>query len=346
MGIVHQAWDPRLRRIVALKTLLMSAGSTSEDVERFQREARAAARLRHPNVVQVHEVGDVAGRPYFTMDFLLGESFALALESMPRRRVLEVLREAALALHAAHEVGLVHRDVKPANILLDAGGRAYVTDFGIAKAVQDEAKTAITRTGAVIGTPEYMSPEQASGCQQEVGRQADVWSLGVILYEHLAGVRPFRGQSVIGVLMSILTADPPPPSAVAFCVRSDAEASAPAPRPPVPRDLEAICLKALSKDRARRYTTALQFAEELQRYLNGEPVVARVPSRAAAAARWTRRNRLPVVLAAVVLGLLLGGTLLFRAYRTKQAEGERIKEEAQLQQEREGEARRKRERVD
>ncbi|MBI3271815.1 MAG: protein kinase [Planctomycetes bacterium] len=301
MGIVYQAWDGELKRVVALKTLLPEAAPTEKDVDRFLREARAAAGLRHPNVVQVHDVGTDGGRHFFTMDYIEGESLEAAKAHIPPRRFLEILRDVALALHAAHEAGVVHRDVKPANILLDGSGRPYVSDFGLAKEVRGGSRE-ITVTGCVMGTPHYMAPEQAQGRISEIGARTDVWSLGVMLYEQLAGRVPFEAEGVLAVLRAVVDEEPAPPGRAAF---------AGGRRRRVHRDLETICLKCLEKDASRRYASAGELAADLGRYLEGEPIEARPVSFAARCARKALKHRTisaTVAGAAAIVLVALWGT--------------------------------------
>ncbi|MBI3268804.1 MAG: protein kinase [Planctomycetes bacterium] len=288
MGVVYKAWDGELKRIVALKMLLSEAGPGPEEVARFLREARSAGRLRHPNIVPVHDVSTHNGRHYFTMDFIDGQGLDAVKATLPPRRFLEVLRDVALALQAAHESGVVHRDVKPANILLDGAGRPYVTDFGLAKEVQEGRARVVTMTGVVVGTPSYMSPEQAGGEAARVGPRSDVWSLGVMLYEHLAGELPFVESSPVQTVMAILQREPDPPSRVT-ARRGHGRR--------VHRDLETIALKCLEKDPDRRYAQAGELGADLGRYLEGEPIEARPIS---TLDRWARRVRRHRALAATV----------------------------------------------
>ncbi|MBI5369286.1 MAG: tetratricopeptide repeat protein, partial [Planctomycetes bacterium] len=271
-----------------------------------------AARLRHPNIVPIHDVGIEDGRHFLTMDFIEGEDLHAALPKLSPRRFLEVVREIARALQAAHEAGLVHRDVKPGNILLDASGRAYIADFGLAKDLRRVGKSQLTQTGAILGTPEYMSPEQAQGRLSAIGPGSDQWSLGVILYHSLAGRFPFPGETLDQILLAIATAEPERPSRVA--ARSDR-------RRPVHRDLETICLKCLEKDPARRFATAGELADDLDRFLDGEPIRARAIGRIERLARRARKHRWAVglVLAALVPGIAFGGWALSQALAAEQA---------------------------
>ncbi|MBI3270776.1 MAG: protein kinase [Planctomycetes bacterium] len=320
MGVVYKAWDTDLRRFVALKTLLPEAAPGPEQVERFLREARAAGGLRHPNIVQVHDVGDHAGRHYFTMDFIEGRSLDAAKVDLPPRRFLEIVRDVALALDAAHRAGVIHRDVKPANILLDAAGRPYVSDFGLAKEVKEAAGRGGTVSGTIMGTPHYMSPEQAQGRLSRIGPKSDAWSLGVMLYEHLAGAMPFDGATYMEILLAIVQKDPVPPSIVAATRAASAakdaalHASAGGPRRRIHRDLETLCLKCLEKEPDRRYASAEALAADLGRFLEGEPIEARPPTMTYRAQKWVARRRAVVVAVGLGLtGVALAGGVAWRA---------------------------------
>ncbi|MBI5366515.1 MAG: serine/threonine protein kinase, partial [Planctomycetes bacterium] len=313
MGVVYEAWDGDLERRVALKTLLPEAASTPQAVERFLREARAAARLRHPHIVPVHAIGSFAGRHFFTMDFIAGSSLEAAKSRLSLRRFLEILRDTARALGAAHAAGIVHRDVKPANILLDAADAAYVGDFGLAKEISESADRRLTASGAAVGTPHFMAPEQAQGRADQVGPATDVWSLGVMLYERLAGRLPFEAVSYVDLLMSIVHAEPLSPARASASAAPLPSASggtagaqpAPGRAPRVHPDLETVCLRCLEKEPRRRYASGSEVADELDRFLAGEPITARPPSRYERVRRWVGRRR--AVTAAVVAGVLLAG---------------------------------------
>ncbi len=271
MGVVYRAWDRRLRREVALKTL---AGG-SRGLERFLREARAVARLSSDGIVRLHDVREDGETPYFTMELLPGGSLEALLEReaapLAPRRAAEIARPVALALQAAHDAGLVHRDVKPANVLFDATGRPVLTDFGL---VRDASEAAgVTATGAFLGTAAYASPEHAVSAG-EAGPASDQFSLGIVLYRMATGRLPFAGGSPLEQLLAIQRLDPVPPSRLAA----------------VSRDLEIVIAKALEKAPTRRYASCRDLADDLGRFLAGEPVAARAPGRARAALRrWRHR---------------------------------------------------------
>ncbi|QEL19610.1 serine/threonine-protein kinase [Limnoglobus roseus] len=262
MGIVYRANHRRLGRVVALKMILAGDTADRQQLARFQDEARAVAALQHPNIVQVYEAGEAAGRPFLVLEFVSGGSLADHLGGTPidPRRAAELSRTLAQAVQHAHDRGIVHRDLKPGNVLLDPDGTPKVTDFGLAKRLGDDS--ARTRTGTAIGSPSYMPPEQAAG-DRTVGPAADVYSLGAILYELLTGRPPFRGQTVLETIRLVSEHPPAPPSAL---------------QPGVPKDLEVVCLKCLEKQPDDRYPSAAALAADLDRYLAGEPIHARPPS--------------------------------------------------------------------
>lgn len=310
MGVVWCAWDPQLQRMVALKQVHEHVLQDREARERFEREARLAARLHHAAIVAVHDVGEVAGQPYLTMERIDGTPLGRLLDpgraalraGEPRaladlRRWVALLADVADAVACAHAQGVIHRDLKPANILVDRAGRPFVMDFGLAKDIQSGPSAAsegrardLTVSGQFIGTPLYMSPEQARGESHRVGPEADLRALGVILYELLCGVTPFEGGGVgpWEVLKRIEHSEPRRPT---LC------------NPHVPRELEAVCLKALEKDVQRRYPGASAFERELRRWLRGEPVEARAPGVLERARRGLSRHRRATVVAAVLIGL-------------------------------------------
>ncbi|MCC6742092.1 MAG: protein kinase [Planctomycetia bacterium] len=294
MGVVYKARHPGLDRVVALKTLI--ATGSPEHVERFLREARAAAKMgKHPNLVQVHDVGEEAGVFYFTMEYVEGQSFdrEIHVDKAPPRRVAEVVEAVARGLAQAHAEGIVHRDLKPANVLIDTTRRPLLTDFGLAKEVG--AGSSVSVAGQILGTPAYMSPEQAEGNLDKVGERSDVYGLGTVLYEGLTRKPPFEGSGNIEILRKVSGVEPVPPSTLS---------------PGIPRDLEVICLKCLAKRPEDRYESAATLADDLERFLKGEPILARPIPWSVRLARKVLRNRLVAALAVAATGLLVAGSLL------------------------------------
>ncbi len=259
MGVVYQARQIRLKRFVALKMILAGAHAGAEELARFRTEAEAVARLQHPNIVQIYEVGEQDGRPYFSLEFVDGGSLAQKLVGtpLPARQAAGLVETLARAMHAAHERGIVHRDLKPANVLLTADGTPKITDFGLAKRL--DADTVQTQSGAVMGTPSYMAPEQAAGKIRAIGPATDIYALGAILYELLTGRPPFKTESVMDTLLQVMEREPDWPRIH---------------NRQVDRSLEAICLKCLQKSPRDRYPSAAALAEDLTAYLQGEPVLA------------------------------------------------------------------------
>ncbi|MFA5794138.1 MAG: tetratricopeptide repeat protein [Candidatus Brocadiia bacterium] len=258
MGAVYLAVDPALNRKVALK---VATASDKTAVERFQREVQAVAKLRHANIVQVFEVGTIGKQPYFTMEYVDGISFEQLIKDKTRppvQTVAKIVMQIASALHYAHTQNIVHRDIKPANILLDKDGKPYLTDFGVAKKLSGFDKT-LTVTGATVGTPNYMAPEQAQGKKDEIDHQSDVFSLGSTLYHGLTGQMPFQGKEMFEVFSNVIHKDPIAPSTL---VKS------------IPKNIETICLKCMEKEKERRYQTALELAMDLQSYLEGKAIMA------------------------------------------------------------------------
>jgi WD40 repeat protein len=291
MGIVYRARHVRLNRVVALKTILAGQMAGEADVRRFRQEAEAAAALDHPGIVPVFEAGAVAGQHFFTMGFVEGQSLARALADgpLPPRSGADLIQKVAEAVDYAHRCGVIHRDLKPGNILLDAAGRPRVSDFGLAKRVA--ADTSLTATGAIVGTPSYMAPEQAAGANAEVGTAADIYALGAVLYCVLTGRPPFQAPTTVETIRQVVERDPVTPRAL---------------NPAVPRDLETICLCCLQKDPRNRYPSALDLAEDLGRWLRGEPITARPVSGIERAWRLCRRNPEVSALSAVLLLVLIG----------------------------------------
>jgi serine/threonine-protein kinase len=301
MGRVYKAFDLSLKRFAALKFLRWN---DPEQSERFLREARLQARVEHPNVCRVYETGQVQGRPYIAMHLIEGPALSAAAGQLNLEQKVRLLRDVARAIHAAHRTGLIHRDLKPGNILLaeaeDGGWLPYVVDFGLAR---DQDAHALTRTGSVSGTPAYLSPEQAQA--KPLDRRTDVYSLGVVLYELICGEVPLVAGNLAASLVKIVREDPAPLSARA---------------PSVPRDLETIVMKCLDKEPRRRYDSARALADDLTRYLDGEPILARPPTVRDRVGKWVAKNRAltAVVAVASVLLLALGGWALSVQLRAKQ----------------------------
>jgi WD40 repeat protein/tRNA A-37 threonylcarbamoyl transferase component Bud32 len=295
-GTVYKAHDPKLDRLVAVKLLRQGALASNDQVARFLEDARSSARLRHSAIVPVHEVGEHAGIPFIVRDFIAGVTLADWIQSGPPtfNEAARVVAEVADALHHAHENGIIHRDVKSRNILLDAEGRPHLMDFGLAK--REAGEITITLEGQVLGTPAYMSPEQARGQGGSVDRRSDVYSLGVVFYEALTRELPFRGN-VRMLLDQVVQDEPRPPRRL---------------NDRIPRDLETICLKAMDKEPSRRYLTAADFAADLRRHLAHEPILARPVGPPERAWRWCRRNpRLAGSLGAMAASLLAATVVSF-----------------------------------
>jgi tRNA A-37 threonylcarbamoyl transferase component Bud32 len=297
MGVVYKARQEKLKRTVALKMILGGTHAEAADLARFRAEAEAVARLQHSNIVQIYEVGEHQGRPYFSLEFVEGGSLAqqLAGTPLPAREAAQLTETLARAMQAAHERGIVHRDLKPANVLLTGDGTPKITDFGLAK--QLDADSNQTRSGAIMGTPSYMAPEQAWGRSKvlPIGPAADIYALGAILYELLTGRPPFKGATAMDTVLQVAHEEPVPPGRL---------------NPKVPRDLETVCLKCLHKEPRKRYGTAAELADDLQRFVKGEPVKARPVSVAERGWRWCRRNPVVASLTAAVAFLLVAGTTI------------------------------------
>ncbi len=295
MGVVYRARHLKLKRTVALKMLLSGAYASPQELARFVREAEAVAGLDHPHIVQVHDVGDLNGRPFFTMEFIEGGNLAQALAHVPQAALYsaQLVANLGAAVEFAHRRGIVHRDLKPANILLTGEGTPKIADFGLARHL--DAGPELTRSGARVGTPSYMAPEQALGRAGTIGPAADVYALGAILYEMLTGRPPFRAETAVETERQVIAEEPVPPARL---------------NSKVPRDLETICLKCLNKDPQRRYASAAALADDLRCYAEGRPILARPLGWGGRAWRWARRKPAAAALVATALAfvvLTIGG---------------------------------------
>ena len=311
MGIVYKALQISLNRIVALKMIVSGEFATKEAVDRFYSEAKAAALLDHPGIVPIFEVGEFEGKHFFSMVYVEGSSLASKLEDGPLEPIpsARMMLEVAQAVQYAHEQEVIHRDLKPSNILLDAQGRPRITDFGLAKQLTDQS--GLTVSGQVLGTPSYMPPEQAAGQINAIGPASDVYALGAILYSLTTGRPPFQAASSIDTLRQVVEKEPVAPRLLNSVI---------------PRDLETIILKCLEKSLPRRYGSAKLLADELQRFLEGRPIVARPISRVAKAWRWCQRNPSVASLASLVIILLASVTLISAVSYVREA-ALRIKQE-------------------
>jgi len=287
-GVVYRARQKSLNRTVALKVISLGQWASKAHLKRFRLEAEAAARLEHPGIVPIHEVGERDGSCYFSMKFVEGGQLdeVARREPMPIRRAAELIAKVARTVHYAHEHGILHRDIKPGNILLDAKGEPHLTDFGLARLVESESS--VTHTLDVLGTPSYMAPEQAVGNNAAVSSVTDVYGLGAVLYQLLTGHPPFAGGATYETIKLLLDTEPRQPRLL---------------NPKVDRDLSTICLKCLEKDPKRRYSSALALAEDLERWLNHEPIMARRVGPLVRGGKWVRRNPGTAVMIAMLLAL-------------------------------------------
>jgi WD40 repeat protein len=274
MGVVFRARQISLNRVVALKMILSGNLAAEDDVKRFRAEAEAAATLDHPNILPIYEIGEISGQHFFSMKLVEGGSLSDRIPALRKdpSQIARLLIPVARAVHFAHQRGILHRDLKPANVLLDRDGVPAITDFGLAKKIEGDGR--LTQSGAIVGTPAYMPPEQAASSKR-LTTAADVYSLGAVLYECLTGQAPFSGPSALETVLAVLEKDPPAPRTL---------------DPKIDRDLETICLKCLQKDPARRYGSAEALAEDLQRWLQGEPIQARPVGTIERLTKWVRRR--------------------------------------------------------
>lgn len=301
MGVVYRARQCSLNRLVALKMILAGGHASNTDVARFRAEAEAVAHVQHSGIVQIYEIGEHNGLPYFSLEFCPGASLSKQLDGTPwpPAKAARLVEEVAQAVQAAHDAGLVHRDLKPANVLAGADGRWKVTDFGLAKRLD---AAGLTQTGAILGTPSYMAPEQADGRGKSVGPSADVYSLGAIMYELLTGRPPFKAATPLDTVMQVVSQEVVPPGRLVG---------------KLPKDLENICLKCLQKAPGQRYRSAAEFAEDLRRFLDGKPVNARAIGEFEKLGRWCRRNPGSAALVAAVAGSLVLGTFTATLFALK-----------------------------
>jgi serine/threonine protein kinase len=295
MGVVYQARDLELGRIVAIKTIAQGRYATPDQRERFRAEALAIARLRHPGIISIHAIAEYESQPYLSLEFAAGGNLAQKLVEKPvaAREAAELLETLGRAVHAAHLAGIVHRDLKPSNVLLTAEGKPKISDFGLAKLLDADSERTVS--GQIMGSPSYMAPEQAEGRAKQVGPSADIYALGAILYHALTGRPPFLCEFPLETLKLVSSADPVLPRQL---------------RPDIARDLESICLKCLEKRPTDRYVTADELAEDLRRFLDGRPILARPVSLAGRTWRWCRRNPWVAGLSAAVFTVLVAGTIV------------------------------------
>jgi WD40 repeat protein len=321
MGVVFQARQMSLNRPVALKMILAGQLAKETDVRRFYTEAEAAANLDHPGIVPIYEVGQHEGQHYFSMGYVEGQSLSQRLVEgpLPAREAAELIRRVCEAIEYAHQHGVIHRDLKPANVLLDKHGNPRVTDFGLAKKL--EGDSGLTGSGQIMGTPSYMPPEQTGGKRGEVGPAADVYALGATLYALVTGRPPFQAATAMDTVLQVITDEPVPPR------RLNAS---------IPPDLETICLKCLEKEPGKRYASASDLAAELNRFLSGEPIVARPVGTAERAVKWVRRRPVIAALIALVVGTALLG-LSGIVWQWREAVAARIDAQAQAKSARDNE---------
>src|SRR5881275_180262 len=290
-GVVFRARQKSLNRTVALKVISLGQWASKAHLKRFRLEAEAAAHLEHPGIVPIHEVGERDGSCYFSMKFIEGGQLdeVARREPIPIRRAVELMANVARTVHYAHEHGILHRDIKPGNILLDAKGEPHLTDFGLARLLETESS--VTQTLDVLGTPSYMAPEQVVGNNAAVSSATDVYGLGAVLYQLLTGQPPFAGGTTYETIKLLLDTEPRPPRSL---------------NPKIDRDLSTICLKCLEKDPKRRYSSALALGEDLERWVKHEPIQARRTGILTRGKKWMRRNPTSVLLGASLIALAAG----------------------------------------
>jgi tetratricopeptide (TPR) repeat protein len=314
MGVVYCARQTSLDRTVAVKQVLSSSGIIpADDLARFKNEALAVARLGHPNIVQVYEIGEELGRPFLILEYMEGGTLAGKLHGTPQppHAAAAMVQVLAKAVQAVHDAGFLHRDLKPGNILLSKDGTLKISDFGLTKRVSDlpPGAAALTQSGAIVGTPNYMAPEQASGRNREVGPPADTYALGAILYEMLTGRPPFQGQSPMDTVMQVVSQEPVAPRRL---------------QPRVPADLETICMKCLEKDPRRRYESAAALADDLGRFLTGDSIRARPVGSVERSYRWCQRHPAQAALASVIGVIVVASAIGGVVWRASRLERQRL----------------------
>ncbi len=319
MGVVYKATQPVLGRTVAVKLLLSGAYSSEAALRRFRLEASAAAGLQHPHIVAIHDYGECDGQPYYAMDLITGQNLAALCDGrpLPAREAAEILRLLAGAVAYAHQRGILHRDLKPSNVLIDEHGQPKIADFGVSRRL--DGSEGATLTGQMVGSPSYASPEQAAGLPSAAAVASDVYGLGALFYHLLTGRAPFNAATPAETLRLVLDTEPAPPRLL---------------NPDLPRDLETICLKCLAKEPARRYASAAEVAEELERYLSHRPVHARPPSAFYRLRKFTRRHRVIVGAATAVFLALVGGLTFALIGFRRAVEQKRVADTARSQAQR------------
>ena len=312
MGVVYRARQSTLKRTVAVKLLLSGAYSSEAALRRFQLEAEAAAGLQHPNIVGIHDYGEWEGQPYYAMDLVSGRNLADVCDGrpLPAARAAEILRDLAQAVHYAHQKGILHRDLKPSNVLIGEDGRPRITDFGLAKWLDNSAGATVS--GQMLGSPSYASPEQASGRLDKIGVASDVYGLGALFYHLLTGRAPFNASTPAETLRLVLDSDPAPPRLL---------------NPALSRELETICLKCLAAEPERRYPSAAALGGDIDRYLDNRPILARPPNAVYRLRKFTARHRAAVTVAAALVAVLIGASvvsslLALRATRAERAQAQ------------------------